>query len=155
MSRRDLHSNIKLVSHLIGAPSTAQDPTAIDLAGFDSCEIVIHIGAIPNIANSPVPSWTFKLQESDQAATGFTDVVDADDVLVESSQTPLGAPDGTTGLFLTVDAAAEDDKVYRVGFVGNKRYLKCIATPANTPGATPMSITAVLGHPALAPTSDA
>ncbi len=153
--RRDLHSNIKTVSHIIGTVSTTQTPAnGVDLKGFNSAEFLIHIGTVANIANSPQPSWAFKLQESDSAASDFTDVVDSDVVLKDSAQSPVSAPDSSTGVFLTVDDAAEDDTVYRVGYIGNKRYVRVVGTAANTPGNTPLSVLAILGHPDLRPTSD-
>jgi len=151
---RDLHSNIKTVSHIIGSKTTTVTPAnGVDLKGFGSAEFIAHIGTVTNIANSPQPSWAFKLQESDDDST-FTDVVTAADALVGSAQSPAAAPDSSTGVFLTIDAAAEDDAVYRIGYIGTKRYVRMVATAANTPGATPMSVVAVLGHPSLMPTAD-
>lgn len=156
MFSRDLHSNIKTVKHLSAAAyTTTQTPSnGIDRQGFSSLEFLISIGVVTNIANSPQPSWAFKLQESDSQSTGFSDVTDSDVELVGSAKSPVAAPNSSTGVFLTVDAAAEDDQTYRVGYIGNKRYVRVVATAANTPGSTPLSIVAVLGHPALAPTAD-
>lgn len=153
---RDLHSNIKVVQHLVAAAyTTTQTPSnGVDLAGFGAAEFLIDIGVITNVANSPQPSWAFKLQESDSQSTGFTDVVTAGDALVGSAASPVAAPDASTGVFLTVDDAAEDAAVYRVGYIGNKRYVRVVATAANTPGGTPLCIVAVLGKPGLAPTAD-
>lgn len=155
MNLRDLHSNVKAVSHIIGTVSATQTPTnGVDTLGFSAVEFAIHIGTVTNIANSPQPSWAFKLQESDSQSSGFTDVVTAADVLVGSAQSPVTTPDASTGVFLTVDGAADDDKVYRIGYIGTKRYVRVVATAANTPGNTPLSVIAILGLPALAPTSD-
>lgn len=153
---RDQHSNIKSVDHIPAAAFTATQTPAngVDLKGFDAAEFLISVGVVTNIANSPQPSWAFKLQESDSQASGFTDVVTAADVLVGSAKSPVTAPDSSTGVFLTVDAAAEDATLYRVGYVGAKRYVRVVATAANTPGSTPLSVIAVLGKPSLAPTSD-
>jgi hypothetical protein len=56
---------------------------------------------------------------------------------------------------LTIDGVSEDDEAYRVGYIGTKRYVRVVAIAANAPGNTPLSVLAVLGHPDLAPTSDA
>lgn len=156
MYGRDLHSNIKSVQHLeCKAYTTTQTPTnGIDRQGFAELEFLIAVGAVSNIANSPQPGWTFKLQESDSQASGFSDVTDSDVVLVGSAKSPVAAPSSSTGVFLTVDAAAEDSLTYRVGYIGNKRYVRCVATAVNTPGSTPLSITALLGKTALRPTAD-
>lgn len=154
MIRRDLHSNVKAVSHIIGTLTATETPAnGVDLAGFGSSEFIIHVGEVTNIANSPQPSWAFKLQESDDDSD-YSDVTNANDVLVGSAKSPVTAPNASTGVFLTVDAAAEDDQVYRVGYIGTKRYARVVATAANTPGATPISVVAVLGNPSIAPTSD-
>jgi len=155
---RDLHNNIKLVQHLLAAvyTSTQTPSNGVDRALFQSVEFVISIGALAGLAASPpVGNWTFKLQESDSLSTGFTDVVTASDTITGGSQSPAGAVNASTGVFLTVDAAAEDDKVYRIGYIGTKRYVRCVATAADTPGNTPVSIVAILGHPLDAPQTDA
>lgn len=156
MITRDLHSNIKVVQHLkAGVVSTTQTPTnGVDRAGFSALEFLISIGAITNIANSPQPGWTFKLQESDSQSANFVDVTDSAVVLTGSAKSPVGAPNSSTGVFLTVDGASEDDATYRIGYIGNKRYVRVVATAVNTPGNTPMAIIAVLGKPAIAPTAD-
>lgn len=152
--RRDLHSNIKLVQLLANAAVTAtQTSTALNMSGFSAAELVISIGTVANIANSPQPSWAFKLQESNDDST-YSDVVTAADVLVGSAKSPVAAPNSSTGVFLTVDAAAEDALTYRVGYIGSKKYVRVVGTAANTPGSTPLTILGILGLPALAPTAD-
>jgi hypothetical protein len=157
MPTRDLHSHIKAVLHVAAQAITATNTpsTGVDLAGFDSAEFLISLGTISNIAGSPTPSWTFKLQDSDTSNASFVDVTDASLVLVGSAKTPVTAPDSSTGVFLTVDAASEDAAVYRVGYVGKKRYVRVVATAsAEAPGSTPYSVIAILGNPALKPTAD-
>lgn len=156
MATRDLHSNVKAVQHLSAAAyTTTQTPTnGVDTQGFDSLEFLISIGVVSNIANSPQPSWAFKIQESDSQSSGFSDVTDSTIVLTGSAASPVTSPDSSTGVFLTVDAAAEDDAIYRVGYVGAKRYARVVSTAANTPGSTPLSIVAELANPDQTPTSD-
>jgi hypothetical protein len=153
---RDIHSNIKAVQHLVAANySTTQTPASgVDRKGFDAVEVLISIGTVPDIDHSPQPSWDFKLQHSDDESSNYEDITDSDLLLVESAKSPVAAPNSSTGVFLTVDAAAEDAELYRVGYLGDKQYLRVIPTANNAPGATPMSITMLLGKPALAPTSD-
>jgi len=152
--RRDQHSDIKAVQLLSAALKTATfSSTGVDLTGFNAVDFLIDCGTITNVANSPQPSWTFKLQESDDDST-YTDVTDSNDVLVGSAASPVAAPNASTGVFLTIDSAAEDAALYRIGYIGDKRYARVVATAANTPGNTPMSICAVLGYPNLRPTAD-
>lgn len=146
MPTRDMHSNLEMKQLLAAAAvTTTQTSTAINTAGADSVEFLISIGTVTNIANSPQPSWAFKLQDSADNST-FADVTDSNHVLVGSAQSPVAAPNSSTGVFLTVDAAAEDAKTYRVGYVGPKQYVRVVGTAANTPGSTPMAIIGLLGH---------
>lgn len=156
MSKHSLHNDIKVVQHLSCAAYTAtQTPSnGIDTQGFESLEFIISHGTMANAAASPQPSWTFKLQESDSQSSGFTDVVTATDVVVNSAKSPVTTPNASTGVFLTVDAAAEDDATYRISYIGAKRYVRVVATAADTPGATPLAINAVLGHANIRPTDD-
>ncbi len=149
---RDVHSDIKAVAHVVAAAPTATVTPAngVDTADFNACEFVIAIGTVPNAGSG---SWTFKLQESDDDST-FTDVEDPKEVLIGSTKAPVQAPSAGTPEFLTVDAAPEDATVYRVGYIGSKRYVRVVATAVSTPGATPLAITAILARPALRPTQD-
>jgi hypothetical protein len=156
MTTRDNHSGSKFVQHLANAAYTStQTPSSgVDTQGFASIDFMIDIGTITNIAASPTPSWTFKLQESDSQSSGFADVTDSNQVIIGSSQSPITTPNASTGVFLTIDDASEDGKIYRIGYLGTKRYVRCVATAAEVPGSTPMSITAILSHPANAPCAD-
>lgn len=150
---RDLDSKIKVVKHILGTVTSTQTPAnGVDLQGFDSAEVVVSIGAITNVGGSPAQSWTFALQESDSVSSGFTAVSDDAVVLIGSGNND-GGVDGS-GVFATVDAADEDDAVYRVGYIGGKRYIRVVATAANTPGATAISVNMVLGNAEQRPTAD-
>lgn len=155
MELRDFNSNYKPVQHLAAAAyTTTQTPSSgVDRDGFSGVEFLIGIGTVANIANSPQPTWTFHLEHSDSASSGFAAVTDANDVLIGSSKSPVTTPNASTGVFLTIDDAAEDALCYSVGYVGTKRYVRVVATAANTPGSTPMFIAALLVRPAIAPTA--
>ncbi|MBO6542300.1 MAG: hypothetical protein JJ939_12090 [Alphaproteobacteria bacterium] len=156
MATRDLHSHIKTVTHVAAQAITATNTPAsgVDTKGFEAAEFLISVGTVTNIANSPQPTWTFKLEDSDDASSNFEAVTDSTLVLTGSAKSPVTTPDASTGVFLTIDDAAEDATTYRVGYVGPKRYVRVVATAANTPGSTPYSVVAVLGRAALEPTAD-
>lgn len=153
MATRDLASCKKVVTHVAAQAITATNTpsTGVDTQGFDAATFLISVGTVANIANSPQPSWTFKVQESDASGSGFADITDSSRVLVNGIQSPGTSPDSGTGVFLTIDAAAEDATTYHVGVVSTKRYLRVVATAANTPGSTPYSVVAVLEKAALEP----
>lgn len=149
MPTRDLHSNIKVVQHVTAqAISATNTPSnGVDLKECVAAEFIISVGAMANIQNSPQPTFTFKLQDSDDDST-YSDVTDSNYVLTGSARSGVSAPDSSTGVFLTIgDTSAghtDDENSFRVGYVGPKRYARVVATAANTPGSTPYSVVAVL-----------
>ena len=92
------------------------------------------------------------LQHSDDGSS-WSDVTSASDVLV-NADSGVSAPDAN-GIFRTIDAAAEDDAKYRIGYVGGKRYSRISLdfTGTHTNG-FPLCAAAVLGHAEQAPVSD-
>lgn len=103
---RDIAHNVSVVQALasvvLAATNTA-DP--IDLLGFDSAAIIVSTGAIASAGD-----FTAKLQESDTTTSGdFGDVAAADLV----------------GTFPASLAAAS---VVKVGYIGNKRYIRTVIT---------------------------
>ncbi len=155
MGIHSLHQNIEFVQHISGAKTATVTPSSgVDLRDFvGGVAISIHVGAVTNIANSPQPTWTFHLEESDSASSGFTAVTNSDDVDIEGSRSPVTTPDSSTGVFLTIDDAAEDDLTYRVGYLGTKRYIRVVATAANSPGST-VIVAHVVAMPRLLPAAD-
>lgn len=126
---KDMHNNIKVVAAIAPAVKTdAENGAAIDLLGFGSAEIVVNTGALAGAGD-----FGFKLQHSHTTTSGdFVDVPAAD-------------------LLGTAPAAAMTAaSVYRVGYVGSRRYIR-VATIDN--GGTSLAIggVAILGDPAIAP----
>ena len=126
---RDLKNNISVQQSLAPASQTAAaNGSGVDLQGFNSACAVIDAGAI----GGTTPSFTFELQESDDNAA-FTAVADTD---LEGVEPVLTAGDSVT----------------RIGYTGNKRYLRVAITAAS--GTTPTllcSAAFILGNPAGAP----
>lgn len=146
-------SGLKPVQHVPAQIITATNTPAngVNLAGFNSCTFLIFIGTITNIANSPQPSFAFKIQHSDDDVT-YEDVTDANYLLTHNAKAPVTAPDSTTGVFLTVDNAAEDAALYAVGYIGPKQFARVVGTASNTPGNTPYAVAALLAHANMEPT---
>lgn len=127
MAKRDLYSNIGVSLAVSPAVLTATNTSAgIDLRGYQSATVVINTGAIAGAGN-----FTPKLQESDASGSGFTDVAAAD-------------------LLGSFPAALAADSAYRVGYKGNKRYLRTVIT-LNSGTSIAAGAVIVLGHPELAP----
>lgn len=143
MPHRSMTDRVVVKRHINGTFLSTQTPASgVDLRGLKSAEVIVDIGAVTSIAGN---SWTFALQHSDAAGSGFA-AVEADDVVIQQDGAALAA----NGVFATVDAAEEDDAIYRVGYVGTKRYVRVVATAGGTPGNTPIAVV-VVGEPNLAP----
>jgi len=121
---RDLANNIGVALALAPAVQSATiKGNTVDTAGFGSMAFVINTGAI-----AAAGDFTVKVQESDTTTDGdFTDAVETD----------------LTGD--TLPATLEADASYKVGYVGNKRYIRIVATKN---GGTSVAIgaVAVKGH---------
>lgn len=125
---RDLANNIGAVPAIapaVLAATTTGDP--IDLAGFGSVAVVINAGAIAGDGN-----FTAKLQESDTTTGGdFTDVAAAD----------------LTG---TLPASLAAASAVKVGYVGNKRYVRVLITK-NSGTSIAAGAVIINGNPLAAP----
>jgi len=138
---KDLHNNIEVVSILAPIGIAAdQTFTDIDLAGWNSVEIVIHIGLDAALAVGAA-YWDFVLYDSDDGVTYA--VVTTEDV--------LGAATITTGIILTVDTTDKDNTVYHFGYVGGKRYLELKIDETGTLTG-PISIELIKSHAQDSPT---
>lgn len=104
----DLHSNLSVVQTLAPAARTAsEDGAGVDLANADGALVEIATGAITD------GTHTIEIQESDDDST-YTAVADADLIGTEPA---IGS--------------ADDNKVYTIGYLGNKRYIRVSVTVAN------------------------
>lgn len=104
----------------------------IDLQGYDSCYFAIATGALED-ANA---TFTVLMQESDNANfTSANDVADADMV----SQTYGTAPETAAGFQFD-----DDNEVRKIGYIGNKRYVRLYITPSGNTGTALVSVTAHL-----------
>jgi len=107
--------------------------TGIDRSGFQSC--VLHVGTGATSGTPDSFSVAGKLQESDSAATGYTDITDA----------------AITSI-TTENSAAK----VNVDLSGCKQYIRAVVTPAFVNGSTPkvgVEAVIVLGGSANLPTT--
>jgi len=111
----------------------------IDKNGFDSVTYVIATGSIGD-ANA---TFTVLLEEGDAAAMGDATAVADADLL------------GTEALASFV--FSDDNKCFKLGYIGSKRYTRLTITPSGnsgTPSAALLSAVAILGNPQIAPTAN-
>jgi len=117
-------------------------PAAIDLQGYNSALVLIHVG-VGGITFSGTDKVEFKLTHSDDNST-YT-AVTVDDVIGLSSV-------GTGGIIKSLEAAHTAATVTEVGYKGGKRYLKLLADFSGTHGtATPMAALVIKGGADILP----
>lgn len=136
---KDLYNNIAAVSILdpIAISATATH-TDIDLQGYNSCCILISCGLDAGSGLGASHKLVFTLKDSADGTTYAN--VETDDML------ELTVSSGTV---LTVDSTDEDNTLYKLGYVGGKRYLELTYTETGTVS-MPISIVVVKGHPEIA-----
>lgn len=133
---RDMHNNISILTAIapqaVGTSGIAGGKlsSALDRRGFESVEFVYMSGASASVADTITPV----VYEGDTTGGSFTSVATADLLGTEAALTLTAAKSG------------------RVGYNGNKRYLKLRLYGTGTATAI-VAATAILGKPAQAPQS--
>jgi hypothetical protein len=114
--------------------NTAQVGQIIDRQGFESVTYVIATGSLADAD----ATFTVLLEEGDQANMSDAATPAAADLL------------GTAALASFI--FSDDDKVFKIGYIGSKRYTRLTITPANNASAGALCAVAILGHAAVKPT---
>lgn len=133
---QDLFNHInpkRALSPVSVADNTAQVCQAVDRQGFESVTYLVATGTLGDAG----AEFTALLEESDASGSGYSAVADADLL-------------GTEALASFIQS--DDDKVFKIGYKGNKRYTRLTITPTNNATAALLCVIAVLGHPAVVPT---
>lgn len=140
--RNDLHNNVypKTLFPPIAAQTnsdTARVSNIIDTAGYDSLELVLINGTNTD-ANA---TFAVLVEDGDDAALGDNAAVDDAYLL------------GTEAL--AAFTFTNDGICRKIGYIGNKRYVRVTVTPTgNNSGDWFMAGAAILGHPRTAPTAN-
>ena len=137
---KDLYNNLEIESVLdpIAVTATATY-TDIDLKGYNSALLVINCGLDEGTGLSDSHKFVFTLYDSADGTTyALVETADVLDLTV------------TSGVVLTIDDTDEDNNIYKIGYVGGKRYLQLVCTVTGTV-TMPLSIECIKGHPELAP----
>lgn len=142
--RADLHNNIKAVRGISPAAAVT-DNTAfvsqiVDTAGFNSVEFIGQFGAIADA------DCTFTVLVEDGDAANLSDNAAVDDQYLLGVEAMV---DGS-GNQLRYDS---DDKTFKIGYAGPKRYVRVTVTPAANSGNIFLAGVWVLGHPRTGPQS--
>ena len=134
---KDVLGNSKALEAI---PSTTQATNAaivggiIDRANYESVEFLIHASTLTTGAATFTPS----LEHGDNSGLSDTTAVDT----------------AAKGLLGTIAAAsftgADDNKVFRLGYAGSKRYLRLTITPASNAANATVEAIALLNGAAFA-----
>ena len=127
------HAVVRAISPVSVADNTAQVSQIIDTQGFNSLEFAILLGSLADAD----ATFAVTLEHGDQANL-------SDTVAVPSTQV-LG-----TLATASFDFSA-DDTTRKIGYGGNKRYVRLTITPANNSAAAVIAVCAILGSAHLNP----
>lgn len=132
----DMHSVIDVrpaISPQVATNNTALVSAIIDRKGFDALEFVIATG---DIADADA-TFTALVEDGDDPALADNAAVADEGLLGTESEASFRYDD--------------DDSAFKIGYRGNKRYVRLTITPANNTGNAAISAMAILGGPHLAP----
>lgn len=143
MPASDLHNRIK-ASRGISPAAATTDNTAfvsqiIDTDGFNSCEFV---GILGSVADADV---TFVVLVEDGNDSGLSDnAAVADQYLLGTEAGTVTAGSALSG---AAPGFADDNKTFKIGYKGPKRYVRVTITPAANTGNIFLAGIWLLGHP--------
>ena len=132
---KDIFNAVKKEQILDPAVATATvTSSACDLQNYESADFSVSFGESGDTLSGTV-KWDCKLTECDTEGGSYTDVAAAD---------IIGASSNAFGL---VDAAADDDEIYTLGYKGTKQFIKVVVTGTGThTNGTIIGIYASKGH---------
>ncbi len=126
----------RVLSPVSVADTTAQVGQIIDRRGFDSLTYIIATGSIADAD----ATFTVLLEEGDVANLSDAAAVPDADLI------------GTEALAAFI--FSDDNKCFKLGYKGSKRYTRLTITPVANASAAVLSAVAVLGSPSLSPTAN-
>ncbi len=129
----------RAISPVSVADNTAQVSQIIDHQGYDALGFLIATGSLADA------DATFTVLVEDGDAANLSDAAAvADDQLV--SQLAGTAPETAASFTF-----AADDNVRKIGYIGNKRYVRLTITPANNASAAVVCAVAILSRSEFKP----
>jgi len=137
MKNLDLHNKLEFrraISPVSVSDNTAQVSQIIDRQGFSGLEFALMLGSIADA------DTTFTVLVEDGADSGLSDAAAVADAQLLGTELLAG---------FQFD---DDNETRKIGYIGNKRYVRLTVTPANNASAALISAIAVLGGADDAPT---
>lgn len=126
---KDLMNEIKLVlavAPVVVSNNTPPTEIEVDRQGFESLTFGVLLGTLADTDATFAATMT----ETDTTGSNYTAVA-ADDILYGSETT----------WDYSADLACK-----KIGYIGNKRFVKLTITPTNNSGNAPIGAVAILGH---------
>lgn len=129
MTVRDINKETVVVSSIgpVAALTATTTGASVDLAGFRSASVVLHVGVATD--GTFVPT----LEESDDNSS-FTEVAAAN----------------LSGSFASITAST-DELVQEVGYLGSKRYIRVVLTETVASAGALISALVIKGNPITKP----
>lgn len=136
---RDLHNHLtvrRAISPVSVADTTAQVSEIIDVLGYNSLEFAIAIGSVADAD----ATFTVLVEDGDES--------DLSDNAAVADEELLGT-EALAGFQFD-----DDNEVRKIGYLGNKRYVRLTITPVNNASAALISAVALLGHATVQPVAN-
>lgn len=133
---RDLYSNLTIrraISPVSVADNTAQVSQIIDRQGFDSLVFAIATGSIADA------DATFAVLVEDGDVANLSDNAAVADAELNGTEA------------LAAFQFDDDNETRKIGYIGNKRYVRLTITPSANASAALIAAVAVLGNASLQP----
>ena len=137
---RDIHNNLHVRRGISPAAAVVDNTPFVsqiaDLLGYEAAEFIILTGALADAD----ATFTTLVEHGDAANLSDAAAVPDDQLIGLESQASF--------------TFADDDKVFKIGYRGPKRYTRVTVTPAANTGNAFVAGVWVLGHPRNRPTAN-
>ncbi|MBI1274200.1 MAG: hypothetical protein GC131_08995 [Alphaproteobacteria bacterium] len=129
MATRDLANNVDVAQSLVPAARSATGTgSAIDLRGYGSAMVVVSFGVWTD--GTHTPSLEHSVDGTSFSAVGTADI---------------------SGTFSAVSGTGGSNTVQRVGYIGERRYVRALMTVTSGTSGALSSVNIARGHPHNAP----
>tara|TARA_R110000803_G_C11769085_1_gene295011 strand:- start:56 stop:520 length:465 start_codon:yes stop_codon:yes gene_type:complete len=124
MSTLDIANNTTITQVLDPVTLTATaNTTGLDTQFSNGSMLVVTMGESGDTLSGTV-YWELILQESSDNSTWSA--------VTSATSVTWGSVNSSTGVFATIDAAAEDDAAFKIGYTGPERYVRVAVTKTGT-----------------------
>lgn len=142
-TRADLFNRIKAARGISPAAAvTDNTPFVSQIADTDGFDSLTFVGLLGSIADADV-TFTVLVEDGD--------VANLSDAAAVADEYLLGTEAGTVTAGAAVSGAApgfaDDNKTFKIGYKGPKRYVRVTVTPANNSGNIFLAGVWIQGHP--------